>query len=108
MHIGSTFKLPPPLCAEGMVPKETSSESSLSVHNPSAQEGQRGCLLKGRRRLPKGGPAVLVGYDCVLRIFVSVLHMKVLYSVAKTRRMPKVAGHVSQKEPLIIRIFCGK
>jgi len=36
------------------------------------------------------------------------------YSVAKTHRMPKVAGHVSPKgpfgakEPLIIGLVCGK
>jgi len=30
------------------------------------------------------------------------------YSVAKTHRMPKVAGHVSHKEPLFIGLFCPK
>ena len=31
---------------------------------------------------------------------------KIRYSISKTHRMPKVAGHVSQKEPLIIGFFC--
>ena len=30
------------------------------------------------------------------------------YIVANTHRMPKVAGHVLQKEPLIIGFFCPK
>jgi len=31
-----------------------------------------------------------------------------IYRVAKTHRMPEVAGHFFSKEPLIIGLFCGK
>ena len=30
------------------------------------------------------------------------------YRVAKTHRVPKVAGHVFAKEPLIVGLFCEK
>ena len=29
------------------------------------------------------------------------------YKVAKTLRMPEVAGHLFAKEPLVIGLFCG-
>jgi len=49
---------------------------------------------------------------CVLiphHLCLFYLHIhKHYYSVAKTHSMPKVASHVSQKEPLMIGFFCGK
>ena len=44
----------------------------------------------------------------VLQCVAVWINTYAVYRVAKTHRMPEVASHFSAKEPLIMRLFCGK